>query len=166
MWLTTKILWFAYIVLNIWIITIARLWNEHLTIYALLVHILGLLIIYLYSEIVNNLVKNVYLRTGFASFIAFLYYLAARYHYRVRTNFDYAVFIENFHEMFSKESVNVVFDTLRTKDILNAVGLGIIMLLIQWKWRSFSSNKGHVNYKKGLRKIVILFFVIAMSPYT
>ncbi|EQC43438.1 LTA synthase family protein [Bacteriovorax sp. Seq25_V] len=68
--------------------------------------------------------------------------------------------------MFSEESVKVIFDTLRTKDILNAVGLGVIMLLIHWKWKSFSADKGHVNYKKGLRKIVILFVVIAMSPYT
>lgn len=163
MWITTKILWTLYSFYNIWFFIKWRLYNSY-DLVDYLIFTFGYFLIFLYSESLNKLVKNTIARSSFSIIIIVTYLLAAKYHYRVKTNFDYMIFIENFNELFNKESADVILSTFKAKDIYQALMAIPLLLLAHVKWKIFKIIT--LNLKIGLAKLATYIILIIISPFS
>ncbi|WP_412473953.1 LTA synthase family protein [Halobacteriovorax sp. YZS-1-1] len=163
MFFTTRALWLLYFYFNAWLIIKWRLYNGlHVTDYLVLA--VGFLLIFLYSEAINKLIKPVFLRVGLSIFLICLYYIAGKYHYRVKTNFDLVVFVSNFRETFNAASGDVILNTMKLKDFYETLALIPILLLFQFKWKVFSLKRGLSQFK-GILYLASYFALIFCIPY-
>ncbi|MFG1525534.1 LTA synthase family protein [Halobacteriovorax sp. RZ-3] len=163
MFFTTKALWFLYFYFNTWLILKWRLYNSlHLTDYLVIAAGFGL--IYLYSEAINKLVKPAFLRVLLSIFLICLYYIAGKYHFRVKTSFDLVVFISNFRETFNAASGDVILNTMKLKDFYETLALVPLLLFAQFKFKVFNL-KNQIRPLKGLGLLTSYLALIFALPY-
>lgn len=125
---------------------------------------LGFGLIYLYSEAINKIIKPKFLRIFISIFLICLYYIAGKYHFRVRTSFDLVVFISNFRETFNAQSGSVILKTMKLKDFYETLAIIPLMLLVQFKYKVFNL-KERIAPLKGFGMLAAYLALIFVLPY-
>lgn len=162
MWITTKLLWILYTFYNVWFAIKWRFYNVYEPL-DYFIFIAGYLLIYLYSEGINFCVKSKFKRVLSSSLLIFLYFLAGKYHYRVKANFDYIVFIDNFFELFNEESVGIIFSTFKKKDLYQSLSLIPIIFILGYKTSLFESKI--IDRKKSSVLILLYGIILFFMPF-
>ncbi len=164
LWLTTKLVWLLYIFHCVWFYLKFRLYNNYLTIDYFL-FILGFIYIFLYSEGLGHIFKNKIIRGIIGVFLPSFYFILGKYHYRVKTSFDYKILIDNLAETFHAESSSVILNTIKMKDFYH-IGIVIIsLILVEVFFKVFSKIKYKQNKKKGLTYLAVLLLSLFYLPY-
>lgn len=166
MWVTTKFLLVLYIFFNTLFIFKWGYNPDSLSLDNILLHISSLLMLIAYSESLNNFVHGKWKRI-FIGFFLILFYLAgAKYRYRVRTSFDYALLYDNFLEAFNEEALGIVQNTLKPKDFLQILGLLPVLLFVELKYKSFSIIKNRSKSKISIFSIIFIVLIVSTPlPY-
>lgn len=163
MWITTKILILQYFIFTT-IFTFKWGFNEEMiSRNGIIINAISLLMIYFYSEAISKLIKNNKLRIIISLLLITIDMLAAKYKYRVRSSFDFALLIDNIDEAFNNETLGVIQNTLKYKDFKQALLFIPVLLFIQYKYKSFTKK---VNYsvRKSFGYIATFIFLIIVSP--
>lgn len=140
----------------------------HNDVYYILMSILALIDCILIINISNILsFGNRYLKSFFNISIIILYCILSYYVMRTGIGFDYSIYADNSTIAFSKNSLKVIVDTFKTKD-LYIVGALLLILIIT----EISNNK--ISREKKLRfpllqlvtSVSLLGIVIIYTPYS
>lgn len=163
MWITSKILISLYVFFNLWLTIKWGNYHELLDPLTYAVHIYSLLLIFFYSEFLNKFLRQKFLRVFGGIFLITVYFIMAKYRYRVRTGFDYAILHDNFYELFNGEAVGVVQNTLKMKDFVQGLLMIPLFIFIQFKYKSFTKNI-RTSFKKSMIYFFSFFLLIGVGP--
>lgn len=162
-WIVTRLNIFIYVLYNIIFIFKWRLFDELSNLKNIFAYFLGILAVYCFSEFINNIFKGKVLRSSIAIFYVCINFLLYIYHFRVKQSFSYDILIENYKESFSVNSIVVVLDIFKPKDLMQVLAVGLVLIILQLKFKVFN--------KKSLRRrpfAVILgaiyLFIITLVP--